>query len=140
MDEAAILTFGPGYGVFLGANFFLFGVNPLGIILVQILLSSFICLMLYRLGHELTGMKSVGYIAGYMSALSFTAISLSTIILSDTFFLFLFLWGNLAFLLGLKNRKRSYFIFAGITIGLSILTRSIGQFWPLVLLAFIFID
>jgi 4-amino-4-deoxy-L-arabinose transferase-like glycosyltransferase len=133
-DEGALVIFGPGYGIFLGISFFLFGINPICPLLAQIILSSICCLMLYRLGRELTGIKAIGYIAGYLSALSFTSISLSAFLLSDTLFFFLFLWGNLVLVLGLKNMRRSYFMLAGILIGSSILVRSIGQFWPLVIL------
>jgi len=138
-DEGAVMIFGPGYGAFLGLIFSVFGVRPIVILLIQVILSSFACLMLYRLGHELTGIKSVGYLAGYSSALSFTSISLANFILSDTLFYFLFLWGCLAFILGLKNYKRSYFIFAGLCLGAAILVRSIGQFWPIVTLFIILI-
>jgi 4-amino-4-deoxy-L-arabinose transferase-like glycosyltransferase len=139
MDEMAVLHFGPGYGAFLGTNFFLFGVNPIGVLLVQILLSALCCLLIYRFGYEITRSRTVGYIAGILLAVSFTSISLANFILSDTLFFFLFLWGNLAFLLALNNRKISYFVLSGICIGLAILTRSIGQFWPLAMVAMVFV-
>ena len=136
LDEGAVVIFGPGYGAFLALNFFFLGVNSLGVLLVQIILSSAACLMIYRLGHELTGSRTAGYIAGILSATSFTSISLANFVLSDTLFFFLFLLGNLAFVLGFRQRRRSYFVCSGICIGLAALVRSIGQFWPLVMIAF----
>ena len=139
MDETAVLIFGPGYGAFLGAVFFIFGISAIAAILTQIILSSLSCLMIYRLGNELTGSRAVGLIAGYLSAVSFTSISLANILLSDTLFFFLFLSGSLLFWLGLKQKRRGYAILSGLAIGLAILTRSIGQFWPIVMVALIFI-
>lgn len=133
--EGAVIIFGPGYVVFLALIFFVTGVGPWIILPLQILLSGFSCLIVYRLGRELTGSKTVGYIAGYLLALSFTSVSLSTLVLSDTLFLFLFIWGNLAFLRGLKNLRMSYIIWAGVLIGIAALVRSIGQFWPLAMIA-----
>jgi 4-amino-4-deoxy-L-arabinose transferase-like glycosyltransferase len=138
-DEGAVMVFGPGYGAFLGVLFRLFGVYGIPVLLLQALMSSLTCLLLYRLGHELTGRKSIGYIAGLLSAVSYTSISLSNVLLSDTLFLFLFAAGNLIFLLGLQNRQWRYFILSGLLIGAAILTRTMAQFWPLFMLALIFI-
>ncbi|MCP4569506.1 MAG: phospholipid carrier-dependent glycosyltransferase [FCB group bacterium] len=138
-DENSILIYGPGYGYFLGCIFFLFGVGPFAVILIQIILSSVSCLLIYKLGRDLTGSKAVGIVAGLLSATSFTSISLASIVLSDTLFFFLFLSGNLLFLHGLKNERRLFHVGAGVAIGCAILVRSIGQFWPLAMLLFIFI-
>ena len=104
---------------------------------LQVLLSSISCLLIYKLGHELTGSGAVGCVAGILSATSFTSISLSVVILSDCLFFFLFLLGNLLFLIGFKKERKSYFIWSGIIIGLSILVRSIGQFWPAAMIVYI---
>jgi len=135
----AFWIFGPGYSLFLAPVFLLFGIHPFPPLVIQAILSSLICLMLYRLGHELTGSKAVGYIAGILSAVSFTSISLSNYLLSDTLFFFVFLWGNLAFIVGIRSRKRSYFVFSGICVGGAALIRSLAQFWPVALLLFIFV-
>lgn len=133
-DEGAVVIFGPGYGVFLGLVFFMVGIKPVVVLLLQILLSSSSCLMIYHLAHELTGMKSVGYIAAYLSALSFTSVSLAAMVLSDTLFFFLFLAGNLAFVVGLRHGRLRLFILSGLLLGTATLVRSIGQFWPIVLI------
>lgn len=138
-DENAIIIFGPGYGFFLSLVFFLFGKSALVTLLIQILMSSLSCLLIYKLGKELTKSKAVGLIAGYLLAFSFTSISLANIVLSDTLFFFLFLLGNLLFLIGLKNENRRYLIFSGIILGLSVYVRSIGQMWPVAMFFLIFI-
>jgi len=136
-DLPAFYIFGPGYSLFLVPIFVIFGVHPLPVFIIQIILSGIICLMLYRLGSELTDSRAVGLIAAIFSAVSFTSISLANFILSGILFLFIFLWGNLAFILALKNRRSSYFVLSGICLGCATLTRSMGQFWPVFLIVFI---
>ncbi|MEE9441632.1 MAG: glycosyltransferase family 39 protein [candidate division Zixibacteria bacterium] len=138
-DENAVIIFGPGYGFFLSIVFFLFGNGALGVLLIQIIISSLSCLLIYKLGKELTESKAVGLIAGYLLAISFTSISLANIVLSDTLFFFLFLLGNVFFIIALKHDNRRYFIYSGIILGLSAYVRSIGQLWPLAMLLLIFI-
>ncbi len=138
-DEAAIIMFGPGYGAFLGVVFLVFGVYALPVLLLQIALSTLGCLLLYKLAKELFDSKTVGLVAGYLAATSFTSISLATYILSDCLYFVLFLSGNLLFLLGMTHQRRRHFIWSGILIGTSILVRSIGQFWPLIMLGLIII-
>ncbi len=133
--DGAVTTYGPGFVVFLAVVFFLSGVGPWVTIILQILMSGLSCLIVYRLGRELTGSRPAGYIAAILLALSFTSISLATFILSDTLFFFLFVWGNLFFLLGLKKQRMSYIVWSGILIGVAALVRTIGQFWPVGMLA-----
>jgi len=133
LDESTSLVFGPGYGQFLGLTFFIFGVNALAPLLIQIILSSVSCLLLYKLGIDLTGRRSIGLLAGYLAALSFTSISLATIILSDTLFFFLFLLGLVLFFRTLDNPRWRLIIISGLCLGCGLLVRSIGQFWPFVM-------
>lgn len=137
LETQWILLFGPGYMVFLAGCFLLFGVGALPVMLIQILLSSVTCLLLYAFAKELTGSRAVGYGAALISATSFTAIAQSTILLSDTLFFFLFLTGNLLFLKGLRSGKRSSFVWSGLIIAAAVLTRAVGQFWPLTLIIFL---
>lgn len=132
--DDAIMMFGIGYGAFLAGMFFICGIAAMPVLLVQICLSSCGCLLLYKLGKELTGSRAVGLVAGYLAATSFTSISQATFVLSDCLFFFLILLGTLLFLFGLKRCNRWYFIVSGFSIGGAILTRSIGQYWPLFLI------
>ncbi|MCK5126905.1 MAG: glycosyltransferase family 39 protein [candidate division Zixibacteria bacterium] len=134
IDEGAIAIFGPGYGVFLGTIFLFTGVTAIPVLLIQIIMSSLSCGLIYKFGKELTGSKAIGLIAGYLAAVSFTSISLANILLSDTLFFFLFIAGNLLFLRSFNSGKWSQIIASGVIIGCAILTRAIGQFWPVVML------
>jgi len=137
LDEDTVMMFGIGYSAFLSVCFLLFGLKAATVIIVQVLLSSLSCALLYKFGKELTDSKAVGFIAGGLLAVSFTSISLANIILSETLFLFLFLAGNLLFFQGLQREERKRIIWAGIFLGLAVLVRAAGQLWPIMLLVFI---
>lgn len=139
VDESTALVFGPGYAAFLGGLFALFGVTPMVVLLVQVILSSLSCVLIARLGEDLTGSRGVGLIAGILSATSFTSISLATIILSDSLFVFLFLLGNVLFLEGMDGPSWRRPAVSGLCIGLSILTRTAGQLWPLAMILIILV-
>jgi hypothetical protein len=138
-DEDSVIVFGPGYGFFLTLVFLLFGTTPYPVLVLQVVLSSLGCLLIYKLGKELTESKTVGLIAGYLSALSFTSISLANFILSDCLFFFLFLLGNVLFVVGLRRGRSDAYIASGVCIGIGALIRAIGQSWPIVMIALIFI-
>ncbi|MDD4052559.1 MAG: glycosyltransferase family 39 protein [candidate division Zixibacteria bacterium] len=137
--EDTLIIFGPGYGFFLAMLFFLFGTSPYPVLILQIIISSVGCLLIYVLGKELTESKSVGLLAGYLAALSFTSVSLANFILSDCLFFFLFLLGNVFFLLGMRHNRYWWYVGAGVAIGAAVLVRSIGQFWPVIMLLLVFI-
>ncbi len=138
-DEDALVIFGPGYGYFLGLLFLLFGQSPYPILILQIILSSTGCLLIYALGRELTDSKTVGLIAGYLAALSFTSVSMANYILSDCLFFFLFLLGTVLFLRAMRHEGHLLPVAAGLSIGAAILVRSIGQFWPAMMVLLVFI-
>lgn len=138
-DEDSLNVFGPGYAFLLGVFILVFGMSPYPVLIVQVIVGSLGCLLLYKFGKELTGSKTVGMIAGYLSALSFTSVSLATFILSDSLFFVLFLLGNVLFLLGMRHDRYRWHIAAGVSIGAAILVRAIGQFWPVAMLGFVFV-
>jgi hypothetical protein len=135
-NENGIFTFGPGYPFFLVLNFLIWGNRISFIILIQMALSAGSALLVYRLAKIIGESYSVALIAAILFALSYTSIALSIIPLSDALYVFLFLVGTIAFLEGLNKRAYGFMIFSGVATGVAILTRSIGQFWPLIMLAY----
>ena len=134
----ASLIYGPGYGIILGLFFMIFGVSPVAALVLQIVVSSVNCLLIYLLARRLAMDRSVALIAGVITAISFTSISLAASLLSDTFFFFFFLVGNILFLKGLTHGRRTAFAWSGIFIGLAILIRAVVQFWPFVMIILLF--
>lgn len=132
--EYGFFTFGPGFAYWLAFQMKLFGQGIIPIIIVQILISGASCLLIYKLAMMLTDSHPTAIISGYLAALSYTSISLSIPILSDSIYFFLFLWSLILFLSALKSASISLFTMAGIVLGIAILVRSIGQFWPLMMI------
>lgn len=138
VKESALFLFGWGYPAFLWFCSIFTGFNAIWLVLIHIILSSLSCVIIYRLAVELIDSESVGLTAGYIAAFSFTSISLANFLLSDTLFFFLFALGNLWFVRGLKSKSRKYFILSGIIFAYAVCTRSMAQFWPLVMIALLF--
>ncbi len=135
-DHLAALVFGPGYSAYLAGFIALFGASVLPPLLIQIILGSVSCLLVYKIARYATDSYPISMIAGYVAALSFTGIALSTSLISDSLFFFLFLLATLFFLRGLRNFRRRDYILAGIFLAGAILTRGVGQFWPFALIVF----
>ena len=131
--EGRFFDWGIGHAAWLAGILFIFR-SPFWIFIFQIIISSISCGFIYKLGVYFTGDKKVGWFASLLLALSVTSINLSILILSDTLYFFLMLFGFYLFIKGLENNKWVYFILAGFLNGYGVLTRSIGQFWFLVLI------
>lgn len=134
--ESILFTFGPGFPYLLSIYLRIFGESPLPFLIIQIVLSSLSCLLIYRLSRQLLGDYVVSLVAGVIAAFSLTSISLSCLILSDTTFFFMFLLSFVLFIDGVKYGEWWRFIVSGLLLGSAILIRSIGQFWPIVLVLF----
>jgi hypothetical protein len=131
--ENILFTFGPGFPYLLSIYLRVFGESPLPFLIIQIVLSSLSCLLIYRLSRQLLGDYLISILAGVIAAFSLTSISLSCLILSDTAYFFLFLLSLVLFINGIKSGGWWRFVISGLLLGAAILTRSIGQFWPLAL-------
>jgi hypothetical protein len=119
--QSVFLTFGPGFPVYLA-----------GFLRLS-------CLLIYRISFLILEDQAVSVVAGVIAALSPTSISLSCFILSDTLFAFLFLLSFVLFVEGLRRKTWWYFILSGVLLGIAVLTRTIGQFWPLGLIVTAFL-
>ncbi len=134
--ERKLFGFGPGYGAFLALFLMVFGRNAVVLLLFQALLSSLSCLLVVKLARALTGSRPTALVAGLLAALSYTAISLSALVLSDTLFFFVFLSGFMMYLHGLRQRRWRWFLGAGLLLGGTVLIRAIAQLWPIMMLLF----
>jgi len=130
-----LLLAGPGYGLFLAAVFFVFGVIAWPVLIIQIILGSLTCVYLYKIALYLLDNKTIALIAGILAAVSLSAISLASSIMSDTLFFFLLTLATMLWVRGHKNERWREFLAAGILIGLAVLVRSVGAFLPVVLIA-----
>ncbi len=126
--------FGPGFAYFLAGLVFFFKSHIFPLIVVNIILSSSSCLLIYALARNLVGSYAVAVAAAALAVTSYTSIVLSCYIMSDTLYLFVFLLALLAYLRALASGRWLLFIMAGVLTGMAISVRSVGQFWPLMMI------
>ncbi len=126
----------PVYPAFL-ACLRAFNIPIIGIILIQIVLSSLSVLLLYLLAKKFFS-ERVALIASVAFALEPTSAFYTSIFLSDTLFVFLLLLGCFLFFYRFETRWKDLLsgAAAGIVLGLMVLTRVIGEFLPLIFIAF----
>jgi hypothetical protein len=77
------------------------------------------------LAFRLTGDRRIAVISGLLNSLSLTGASLANVLISDSLFFVLFVFGLLLFLRGLDGRQR-WLWFSGLTLGICALTRSVA--------------
>ncbi|MEK7812530.1 MAG: glycosyltransferase family 39 protein [Candidatus Desantisbacteria bacterium] len=112
----------PAYCYFVAAVYFIFGHNPVMVMVIQSLLGCITCYIVYLIGKEVFN-KSVGIIAALLCSLYGTYIMYSAVLLSprlDAFFT------TLAVFIGLKaigQKSKLYSLILGVVLGLSILSR-----------------
>ncbi len=127
--ERFLFIFGPGFGAYLALIMTVCGEHIFPILFINIIISASSCCLMYLLANHLFHNRLVSIIASLLMVVSYTAISLSIIVLSDTLFFFLFLLSLYTLLTGIQKNRRLYFICSGLFMGYAILVRSIGQFW-----------
>ena len=132
--EFSFFVFGPGYAYYLALTNIVFGGRLGPTIVLNIIVSSLSCLLIYLFAMMLLRSYAVAIVAALLAALSYDSITLSCYLLSDTIYFAIFLSGLLLYLKALDSGAWKYFIFAGILTGLAILIRSIGQFWPVMMI------
>ncbi|MEW5922547.1 MAG: glycosyltransferase family 39 protein [Candidatus Zixiibacteriota bacterium] len=130
---------GPGYPSFLGIFFKIFGQTFWPIIFIQILLSSFTSLLIYNIAFLIFNNRLIAFIAGLISAISLTSITLASSILTETLFFFLFCLSVYQFFRSLENARWSNLVWAGIWGGLAVLVRSVASVFPLALIMISFL-
>jgi len=116
----------PGYPLFLGIVFFLFGIGEAGILAVKIIqavLSTLSVVLVFFITLQLTEKKRGALIAAALLAISPAAALYSRFILTETLYLFLLLLYVSLQLLALKKEKKRFHLLAGLFFGLAVLVR-----------------
>lgn len=132
--EGSMLWSGPGYGLFLGGYFALFGTQAWPVLIGQVLLGSVNCVLVWLLAGRLGLSGRVAAIAGAIAALSLTSISLSCMLLTETLFFTLQLTGLLCWALAFRRNHRLWFVAAALLSGAATFVRGVTLFWPGVVL------
>ena len=124
----------PGYPLFLASIFWLFGENFLAVVMIQIILDSLSCVLVYHLGEAVW--RGTGLISGILAALNMGMITYSQFILNDSLFLFIFLLLLLIVLKFIREREWKLGAVLGAGMGIAALIRPVVAYLPLLLIPF----
>ena len=120
----------PGYILFLAGIYQIFGHHLKVVYFIQSLLSVASLYAIYLLGAKVFN-KETGLLSLFLSSLYIPFIAYSGILLSESLFLFLLLYGVYGFIKGVETEKTGWFILSGLFIGYATLTRSLALLVPI---------
>jgi len=123
-----VLIFGPGYPVLLAILMVPVGINPVALLLFQIVLGALGAVLMAMLAVRWTEHRAVGLVAGGLVALLPISISLATKLRSDVPYMVLTIAGLLLFDRAIRSSKAVSYILAVLLLTGAALTRSMGQF------------
>jgi 4-amino-4-deoxy-L-arabinose transferase-like glycosyltransferase len=122
----------PGYPLFLA----LFGcAGPLAVVLTQILLSAVSVILVWRIARVLYTDERVALAAAWIFAFEPLAAVYSVVLLSETLFLFLFLFALDLLVVFLSSNSLRALAFSGLSLAAAAYVRPIAYYLPLVLAA-----
>lgn len=126
----------PGYPVFVAA---LYGITRSLFVVsaIQMLLSAFSVVLLYKIAQRFFS-ERISRIATGLFAIEPSSVFYAGVILSDTFFVFLFLAAIWIFLNHKDNPAYWKMLSAGIVLGFATLVRPVAQFLPVLFAALLF--
>ena len=118
----------PGYPVFLGVLYSIFGVKFRAAVFAQVLMGTAVCGLVYAIGRRALGERG-GRIAALLVAVNPTFVFMTNLIASENLFTFLLALG--LWRAGRRDPARSQ-AWTGLLLGLATLTRAIGLLLPLI--------
>ncbi|MCX5642132.1 MAG: glycosyltransferase family 39 protein [Candidatus Omnitrophica bacterium] len=125
----------PMYPGFLAGIYFFCGHNFLAVRIVQALLDSVTCLLVFFIGKRVFGDKRPAFLGGLLTAVSPSLIAATSYILTETLTAFLLAASVLLMIKAQAERKKEVWLFSGIVLGLATLTRPVTILFPFFLLA-----
>jgi len=128
----------PLYSTVMAAIYFVAGINPYIVILMQILLSLCSVVLVYKMCMLLFAKMEVAKIATLLFALDIHSAYITNLLLTDTLAIFLLLMSTYLFLDGLVSKKIKLILLSGLCMGLGVLTRGIFLFYPSIIVLLVF--
>ena len=130
----------PGYSVFLGGFYVIFGGDNIWIpLIVQILINLTILLIVYKMAFLVTGQIRIARATSVLFGLSFISTFYATRILSETLFTLILLVVIISFVKGIQTKSIVLIGVSGTLLGIATLIRPITQFYavvPIIILIF----
>lgn len=127
-------AFDPGYSIFLGFIYKIFGHSFLAATVIQSVLSGLMAVAVYFIAKEAFN-KRIGTIAAMLTALNQPLIMLSVILTTEALYIPLLIFSIYCLLEFTSNavthRKKNYLLAGGIIMGMAIITRAVILLFPL---------
>ena len=130
-----LFRMGPGYGFILAILRLFFGSSPIWPILFNVIMGALASALVYLLAYLLLKSRAVALVAGGISALSLTSVSLSCLILNDQPFFTIHLAALVCFVQGYRSGRTKWYLYAGLLAGFAAYVRPVGQVLPWVFFA-----
>jgi 4-amino-4-deoxy-L-arabinose transferase-like glycosyltransferase len=118
----------PAYPLFLASVYKTSGYQPFLAILVQLVMSSAVCLLIYKIGRTVFNEKTA-FLAGLFGAFEYSSIAYSNILFTETLFTLFFIIEIYFLLKFLQVGDLRHLAFAAIFLGLSTLTRPVSAYF-----------
>lgn len=128
----------PVYPLFIALIYFLGGQNPVLIMIAQIVVDSVVIYLTYLLGTRIFP-KPVALVGALIMAINIDSITYEFYYLSETLSTFFTLIALLAWGKGFQEDSRGWIVIGAILMGLSVLTRPITLYFPIILILWSFL-
>jgi 4-amino-4-deoxy-L-arabinose transferase-like glycosyltransferase len=122
----------PVYPFFIAFSYILFGQTPIGIIVLQLIISLATVLLTYLLGIRLLS-QNAAIIGSILVAISVEAITHVFFLLTETLFTFLFLGTIIAYVEAWQKQHKTWLVISAILMAFTVLCRPIVLPFPLLL-------
>lgn len=132
------LTWMPGYPVFLASVYKVFGVKPFIGIFIQILISLFSVIMVYKLSNMFFQKRNIAVLAALLFSIDIHSAYLANSLLPDSLFVTVFLTGIYFFFKGVHENKFVHIAISAFLLGADCLIKPIILAYPAVLMFLLF--
>ena len=130
-------AFDPGYSIFLGCIYKIFGYSFFAATLIQSVLSGLMTVVVYFIAKEVFNRK-IGILAAMLTALNQPLIMLSVVLTTEALYIPLLVFSIYClfkFANSAATRAKKYYLFAGgIIMGMAIITRAVILLFPLLVI------
>lgn len=102
--------------------------------IVNFIASNLILILSFVFSYILSKNLYISFITFFITAIDLNIIYNSSLIMTDTLYAFICLLFLISFITAIKNEKNIFFISSGLLLGLSVMTRPLTKYYPLILL------
>jgi hypothetical protein len=125
----------PGYPLFLAIIYFIFGIKPWIVLLLQIIANVLSLILVFRLGLLIFNQK-IALLIAFFFAIEPHQVFYSLTLLSDTLFVTFFLLSSIYLVSGISKTRIQNFLFSGFFLGISTLIKPISVLFPAMIILY----